>query len=152
MKVLKMVYGELPPTSNKLYFRGTILTKIAKEYAERFSMAISREYLPEINQLNPNALYGMHLHFYFETVVNDSYNNPKVPKSKRAKSRYKRFDLTNRIKLLEDCIRDALAIDDSQTFVACQEKHMDSKNPRVEIFIHEVQPSMFGIPDEVMLR
>lgn len=152
MKVLKIVYRELPPSSNKLYFKGTILTKVAREYGERFSMVVAREYLPEINTLDPNALYGVHLHFYFETVVNDSYNNPKVPASKRAKSRYKRFDLTNRIKLLEDCVRDAIAIDDSQTFIASQEKHMDQKDPRVEIYIHEVDPSQFGIPEEVRMR
>lgn len=152
MKVLKIVYGEIPPTSNKLYFRGTILTKTAREYAERFSMAVSREHLHTINEMNPNALYGMHLRFYFETVINDSFNNPKVKPSKRAKSRYKRFDLSNRIKLLEDCVRDALAIDDSQTFVASQEKHMDASNPRVEIYVHEVDPSMFGIPTEILMR
>lgn len=152
MKVLKMVYGELPPTSNKIYFRGTILTKKAREYAERFAMVIGREYLPEINGLNPLAIFAIHLHFYFETVVNDSFNNPKVPASKRAKSRYKKFDLTNRVKLLEDCVRDAIAIDDSQTFIAAQEKHMDPLNPRVEIYIHEVNPALFGIPLEVMMR
>ena len=152
MNVLKIVYGILPPTSNKIYFKGTVLTKIAREYAERFSMVVAREYLPAINQLNPDAIYGIHLRFYFETVVNDSFNNPRVPASKRAKSRYKRFDLTNRIKLLEDCIRDALAVDDCQTFVASQEKHMDPLNPRVEIYIHEVQPEQFGIPKEVLMR
>jgi Holliday junction resolvase RusA-like endonuclease len=147
-----MVYREIPPSSNKLFFKGTILTKVAREYAERFAMVIGREYLPAINQLNPDALYAVHLHFYFETVVNESYNNPRVPLSKRAKSRYKRFDLTNRIKLLEDCIRDAIAIDDSQTFIAAQEKHMDPRDPRIEIFIHEVDPSQFGIPKEVLER
>lgn len=152
MNVLRMVYREIPPSSNKLFFKGTILTKVAREYAERFAMVIGREYLPAINQLNPDALYAVHLHFYFETVVNESYNNPRVPLSKRAKSRYKRFDLTNRIKLLEDCIRDAIAIDDSQTFIAAQEKHMDPRDPRIEIFIHEVDPSQFGIPKEVLER
>lgn len=152
MNVLKIVYGELPPTSNKIYFRGTILTKTAREYAERFSMVVSREYLPAISQLNPDAVYGIHLRFFFETVVNDTFRNPNVKPSKQAKSRYKRFDLTNRIKLLEDCIRDALAIDDSQTFVASQEKHMDPLNPRVEIYIHEVDPEQFGVPKEMMMR
>lgn len=152
MNVLKIIYGELPPSSNKIYFRGTILTKKAREYAERFSLQVAREYLPAISQLNPEALYGLHLHFYFETVVNWTFRDMKLPVSKRAKSRYKKFDLTNRIKLLEDCVRDSLAIDDSQTFVACQEKHMDPTNPRVEIFIHEVQPTLFGVPTEMLMR
>jgi len=152
MRVLKMVYGELPPSSNRIYFRGTILTKESRAFAERFSQVISREYLPAINQLDPKALYAVHLHFYFETVVNLTYNDPNTPASKRAKSRYKKFDLTNRVKLLEDCVRDAIAIDDSQTFIAAQEKHMDPLNPRVEIFIHEVDPSLFGIPREMLMR
>ena len=144
MDVLKIVYPELPPSSNKIYFRGTILTTKAREYAETFSMVVTRQYLPQINRLRPDALYAVHLRFYFETVVNDTFRNPAVKPSKQAKTRYKKFDLTNRIKLLEDCIRDAIGVDDSQTFVASQEKHMDPSFPRVEIFIQEVDPALFG--------
>lgn len=142
---LHITYPELPPSSNKLYFRGTILTKVAREYAERFSYHVVRNYLPTISKMDKDAVYALHLRFYFPTLVNDSFNNDKIAPSKRAKNRYKRIDLSNRIKLLEDCIRDAIAIDDSQTFSASQEKHQDPTNPRVEILVSQVNPKYFGV-------
>ena len=152
MTVLKVVYPELPPSSNKIYFHGTILRKEAREYAERFAYYFAQNHLHEASNLNPNALYALVMNFYFETVVNQTYNDPNVKASKRAKTRYKKFDLTNRIKLLEDCFRDAVGIDDSQTFVAFQGKYMDPNFPRVELFFYEVEPMQFGIPQEMLLR
>lgn len=147
---LHIIYREMPPTSNKIYFKGTILTTKAREYAERFSYAVTREHLHEITQLNPEDLYEISLHFYFETVINETYRNPKVKPSKQAKTRYKKFDLSNRIKLLEDCIRDVLGIDDSHTFEMHQKKMHDPLNPRVEIFVNRVSPTWFGVPEVPM--
>lgn len=141
---LKMVYKELPPTSNKIYFRGTILTQTARTYAEQFAN-FAKAYLPEISEMNPDGVFALHLRFFFDNIVNETWNDLSLPPSRRAKTRYKRIDLTNRIKLLEDCVRDALDIDDSQTFAASQEKHLDKTNPRVEIEIEEMSPGLFGI-------
>lgn len=145
LKTFRMTYPALPPSSNKIYFRGTILRKEARDYAEKFSLYAAQHHLHEISQMNPEGLFALHLRFFFDTLVNETWNDMKLPPSRRAKSRYKRLDLTNRIKLLEDCVRDALDIDDSQTFAATQEKHQDPKNPRVEIEVEEVSPSLFGI-------
>lgn len=144
---LRMVYPVLPPSSNKIYFRGTILKKEARDYAEKFSFYITQKYLSEISQLNPEGLFALHLRFFFESLVNSTWNDMTLFPSKRAKSRYKKLDLSNRIKLLEDCVRDALDIDDSRTFSASQEKHQDPKNPRVEIEVEEVSPTLFGIEE-----
>jgi Holliday junction resolvase RusA-like endonuclease len=144
--MLSIVFTVLPPSSNKIYFRGTTLTRTAREYAETFAAHAAQYYGAEINKLNTSSLFAIHLRFYFETVVNATWNNPDVKPSKRSKERYKRFDLDNRIKLLTDCIRDAIDIDDSRVFAASQEKHMDPLNPRVEIMVHEVDPSLFGVP------
>ena len=143
-----MVVPFLPPTSNHLYIKGTILTAVARKFAEDFSAYVMQNYghVVTSTKLNPLAIYGLRLIFYFDSLVNPSFMDMKVPPSKRAKSRYKRIDLTNRVKLLEDCVRDALAIDDSQTFIAMLEKHHDPGNPRVEIDVWEVNPSDFGIP------
>lgn len=141
---LKMVFNELPPTSNKIYFKGTMLTQQARDFAEKFSKFAAQNHLHEISEMNPDGVFALHLRFFLETI-NDSWNNPNVAPSKRAKSRYKRLDLSNRIKLLEDCIRDALDIDDSQTFAASQEKHHFKGEPRVEIEVEEVNPALFGI-------
>lgn len=140
-----MVFPILPPTSNKLYFRGTILTATARKYAEDFAKFAAQHHLHEINEMNAKGVFALHLRFFFETLVNESFENPKVPESKRAKSRYKRIDLTNRVKLLEDCVRDALDIDDSQTFAASLEKHQDPGHERVEIEVEEVSPKLFGL-------
>lgn len=142
---LRIVYPHLPPSSNHIYVRGTILKKEARIYAEDFAKYVAQNYMPEILKLNPNGIYSISIMFFFETVENATFNNFNIPESKRAKSRYKKFDLTNRVKLLEDCIRDAIDIDDSRTFVASQEKHQDPKNPRVVIDIEEVSPVLFGL-------
>lgn len=146
MSILYIVYPEIPPTSNKIYFRGTILTKVAREYAERFAHFIVRNHLHEIEGLNKHGLYELSLCFYFPTVLNETWNNPKVKPSKRAKTRYKKFDLDNRIKLLQDCVKDAVQIDDSHVFEGHQYKFMDPFRPRVEASLAEVQPHYYGIP------
>lgn len=131
-------YPVLPPTSNHLYFRGTILTKKAREYKEAFKEHVIKNYMYQISALDPGALYGLHLRFFFPTLIN---------RSETAKSRYKRIDLTNRIKFLEDCLKEVVSIDDSQTFIAAQEKHHCPENPRVEITYYPVDPTVFGIPN-----
>lgn len=143
--ILHIVYKEIPPTSNKIYFRGTQLTAKARKYAEDFAKFVAQNHLHEISGMDINATYAVHLRFYFDKLTNDSWNNLSVPPSKRAKSRYKRIDLDNRIKLLTDCIRDAIGIDDSQFFAASQEKHEDPSNPRIEIMIEPVDSGMFGL-------
>lgn len=146
-----MVYPVLPPSANHIYIKGHILTTEARRYSEQFSMYCTQNYMHLINSElspSPTSLYGLHLRFFFETVINKDYNNLKIPESRRAKTRYKRFDLTNRVKLLEDCVRDVIGIDDCMTFVATMEKHMDPSFPRVEIYVHEVDPSLFGVPPE----
>lgn len=146
-KYLKMVFPQLPPSSNNIYIKGSILKAPARKYAEDFAKFAAQNHLHEISQMNADGVFALHLRFFFDTVVNETWNNPNVKESKRAKSRYKRFDLSNRIKLLEDCIRDALDIDDCQTFAASQEKHQDPSNPRVEIEVEETSLSLFGVPE-----
>lgn len=142
---LTLIFSQLPPSANKIYFRGTILTTIARKYAEDFAKYAAQNHLAEIGQMNPNGVYACHLRFYFETLLNASFNNPRVPPSKRAKTRYKKLDLDNRIKLLTDCVRDAIGIDDSHIFAASQEKHQDPSHPRVEITVQEISPELFGV-------
>lgn len=166
----RIVYPELPPTSNKLYFRGTILTKKARTYAERFAAYVARWYGPELNQfkVGPEVTYALHLRFFFDSLENENWfkatdeerrvgfvNRMVYKKSKDGTktserknvelSRYKKIDLDNRIKLLQDCIRDAIGVDDSQIFAGSQEKHQDPSNPRVEIFVQLIPHTLFGL-------
>lgn len=147
---LHIVYPKLPPSSNHIYAKtpfGLRLTKEARKYAEDFSYHVVRMHLPEINSLDRNGVFALHLKFFYDSLLNEGAFSPN-PK-KRPKTLYKKTDLSNRIKLLEDCIRDALAIDDSQTFAASQEKYLDASvgdDGRVEILVQEIDPTTFGLP------
>ena len=134
--VLYMEFSQLPPTSNKIYFKGTILRTEARKYAEWFA-AEARRYLPLISQMNDQGIFALHLRFYM-TLLNAS---------KTAKDRYKKIDLSNRVKLIEDCVRDAIGIDDSHTFRATQEKRHepDESKHRVLVWVEEVNPADFGV-------
>lgn len=147
MDTIHIIYEELPPSSNHLYIRGTTLTRQAREYKSGFKQFVVQKVgLHNIMELDPKALYHVHLEFYFETVVNKSFNDLSLPPSKRAKSLYKKFDLDNRIKFLSDCVRDAISIDDCQTFASSQEKHQDPVRPRVEITVSKIHnTAQFGI-------
>ncbi len=148
-EVLRVTYPIIPPTSNKLYFRGTMLTKTARDYAEAFAQFMAQNHGADVLEMDPKSLYALHLRFFMHGLENASWNNPNVAPSRRAKTRYKRVDLSNRIKLLEDCIRDAIDIDDSHTFAASQEKHQvpDEVPERVEITIQRVNPALFGLEE-----
>lgn len=145
--MIKLVYPEFPPSSNKLYFRNR-LTKHAVKYAEDFSKFMVQHYGEFLRPgvFSPEKVYALHLHFYFETIVNETWNNPEVKPSKRAKERYKHFDLDNRIKLLTDCVRDFIGVDDSHVLESGQQKHMDPGNPRIEIYIFDVMERDYGVP------
>lgn len=145
--VLEVSYPVIPPTSNKLYFRGTMLTEVARKYGEEFAKFMAQNHGAEILEMARDGVYALHLRFFFSKLENARWGDPKCPPSKVPKSRYKKIDLSNRIKLLEDCIRDALAIDDSQTFAASQEKHQvrEGEAERVDIIIQRVEPSLFGL-------
>jgi Holliday junction resolvase RusA-like endonuclease len=56
-----------------------------------------------------NLRIKLEIHLFFKSVTNKGY--PKT-----AKNRYKRLDVSNRIKLLEDALFEALDIDDAHVF------------------------------------
>jgi Holliday junction resolvase RusA-like endonuclease len=145
LRDLHMTFDRLPPTSNKIYIMGTKLRTESRQYAEWFA-AEARKYMHLFSQMNEQGVFALHLRFYMN-LVNASWNDLTIPQSRRAKDRYKRIDLSNRVKLIEDCVRDAISIDDSHTFAASQEKHHepDESKQRVEVFVQEVDPSLFGL-------
>lgn len=167
-KYIKMVFPILPPTSNHIYFRGTILTSVARKYAEDFAKYAAQHHLHEINEMNPKGVFALHLDFFFDKLENQTwfdateqertqgYVTRKVTvvengvKKKELKQvpllRYRRLDLDNRVKLIQDCVRDALDIDDSQVFASSQEKHQDPGKERVEIVVQELSNGkQFGL-------
>lgn len=171
---LSFVYGELPPTANKIYVKGNMLHEDAREYRERFRTYVHQNYghqlleLPEPNvketrpeknrrtkkvemvmkdvgTKDPNCVFVLYLIFYMD-VLNETWGDYKLPPSRRATFRFKKTDLTNRIKFVEDCVKYAVDIDDSLTFESHQAKRHDPENLRVEVHLLRGDPRNYGIP------
>lgn len=162
---LKIWYPELPPTSNKLYFKGTRLTSPARDYRERFKMYVVQNYLhmfgemPQPNELytdpetrnlaplqtvEPNLVFGLNLVFYMNLLT--SWGDESMYKSRRARFRFTKVDLTNRIKFLEDCFKYSMDIDDSLTFASSQRKLHSTEHEGVAIEYYVLPIESTGIP------
>lgn len=143
-KVLKISYDELPPTTNHIYstnrYGKRFLTKEAKKYKTKFISFVAQNHFGEIASLNPNGIYRVKWAFYFpkNAVINLTFG-----KKGGAKSRYKKMDITNRTKLIEDALVTALGIDDRQIFETVQKKLIGDGH--VEIEIEEMDPKLLGI-------
>jgi Holliday junction resolvase RusA-like endonuclease len=84
-------------------------------------------------------LYELEIHFTFPTVVNKGWYK------KRAKTLYKKFDVGNRRKLIEDCLVEALgSIDDSLFFRLVLTK---SQGPAegVRMILRSADPKDYGV-------
>lgn len=138
---LHVVLPFLPPSSNNIYKtipgHGRHLSSAAKQFQLKAMRVIQQEGRAALLNLKQNVPYQLHMTFFFPEVENKGWfetwtRGPKQGQRK-AETRYKRIDLSNRIKLLEDTIASALGIDDCHTFRLIIEKAHDPKNPRVEV-------------------
>jgi hypothetical protein len=152
-------YPKLPPSTNDLYILGTKLKQKAREYKAAFGSYISQYYQhqilelpntghPEKPRFDPQAVMGLQLWFW-TNALNDSWADLSKPPSKRAANRYKTVDVNNRIKFVEDCVRDCLDIDDSLTFCSQQFKmhEPDPEKERVAFMLTVYyDPAPFNVP------
>ena len=78
--------------------------------------------------LSAEAVYSLTLVFHIQ-ATNKGYPNT-------AEKRFKKVDLSNRIKLLEDVLKEVTQIDDSQTFMITVVKNQveEGQEPYVELF------------------
>jgi hypothetical protein len=154
---LRLIIPFLPPTSNNIYVMDWRRKRIFKSrqadaFASRFSQEVVPVYLPWISQMvgadqDPNVVYSIFTDFYFPRweVESKGWFNKK----RSAKSRYKKMDTGNRLKLLHDCAASALAIDDAHFFGIGARKLVAETfgvEPQVHIFLTKVDPANFGIP------
>ena len=88
---------------------------------------------------------------WLERWSSDSKPGTKTPHKKgerKAKSPYKRLDSLNRRKLLEDCLAEALGIDDSLNWQGEVTKLVAVHEPKVVLILEETKAESFGIPEE----
>jgi Holliday junction resolvase RusA-like endonuclease len=97
----------LPPSANNAYFQKghkRILTSKGRAYKVAVKTTLAQQWPEVLKFFQPDRPYSIMVHFFFEKVTN----------SKKAKTRYKRIDVSNRLKLLEDALTEACGYDDSQ--------------------------------------
>ena len=134
-EVCRATLSVLPPSVNKLYvnnrWKGRTLSAAAKQFIAQAKIELLRQWIFLPKALNPNVAHKLQITFYLEKVINKGW--PKT-----AKYKFKKQDVTNYIKLLEDVISIACGIDDSSFLDVEAKKREDRDNPRIEICILEL--------------
>jgi Holliday junction resolvase RusA-like endonuclease len=131
----------LPPSSNRAYINvrggGRALSTEGRKYKTETTAFLAQNYPSELKQILPDTKYFCYVRFYFEAVMN----------KEGAQTRYKRLDTSNRLKLFEDCLKDACGIDDSQFFIWTIEKRQGDE--RTECFIWDMEKEELPIDNLV---
>lgn len=124
--MIHMVFDGVPPTVNKAYFEKAVrkgkqlipvrtLTTKGRAYKREFSTEMVRRYSQQLSFITKNEPYALSIRLYLPELLNKGW--PQT-----TQSRYKKLDASNRIKLLEDAIVDAIGIDDSHFMQVSVEK------------------------------
>tara|TARA_Y100000310_G_scaffold24180_1_gene23213 strand:+ start:1092 stop:1640 length:549 start_codon:yes stop_codon:yes gene_type:complete len=170
-------YSELPLSANNMFYNapggGRRLTTEAKNWKARFSAHVAQHHLFTIQSMRQSVAAGMvlaveiTLRFPLKEVVSlawpkrykkDTWVGKKGTKSQRlkkagerkAESRYKRMDVSNRYKLVEDAIAETLGVDDRFNFVVSGKKLVDEGNPGLTVLLTLDDPRAFGVPEEFL--
>jgi hypothetical protein len=117
--VIALSLPGLPPSANHAYFNiprgGRALTREGRAYKIGAIAHLAQNFRREMLLFKKNTPYLFFVRFFCEEVENKTY-----PAS--ARNRYKKVDGSNRLKLLEDALKDAAGIDDSQAMLTCWHK------------------------------
>jgi Holliday junction resolvase RusA-like endonuclease len=133
----------VPPSLNSAYttiLKGRrplrILTKDARRYKEETKAHLLQEYPAELTKFVKDRAYLLVARFQLR-VQNKGWPG-------KAKSRYKKLDASNRLKLLEDVLAEVTDTDDSQNLVTIIQK-IDSDVERTELWIWDMasEPTPF---------
>lgn len=137
--MIRLVIPGLPPSVNEAYAttvkkKGKKLIPIrmlsakAKKYKREAAAHLVRCYPAELRFFQPDVPYGIAIQFAFTELENKTWI-PKGPReeepgssTKGAKNRYKRVDVSNRLKIVEDVLSEVAAVDDSQNLTAIIDK------------------------------
>jgi len=147
-RILDIWVPFLPPSENRIRVHrrqgGQVYSKEAKDFKKLFTDYVRREYLVDlvsfVREHDERSIYELEMQFVFETVINKGWAK------NQAKSLYKRFDVGNRRKLIEDCLVEVLGeIDDCLFFKLTLTKHM-GLDQGVRLTLRPGDPSTYGVP------
>jgi len=152
MKEVMMVWIPfLPPSSNKIYEpvwvkgkpMGKRLTGSGRRFKIRAMKVIQEGGRAALLNLKEHIPYELTLAVFLEKVENKGWGKGK------AESRYAKIDVTNRIKLIEDAVADAVGVDDRHNFRVSLEKHCDPDNPGIYVILTEIPEKEVGLTKEL---
>lgn len=118
---IHVVIPFIPPTSNNIYVtiwkrKQVVKSKEAVAFHSRFVSEVVPKYLPWLSRMSksPDTIYQVSTYFYLDQW--DIFNKGWFQTPRKAQTRYKKMDTGNRLKLIHDCLSDALGVDDSHFF------------------------------------
>lgn len=134
----------LPPSSNQIYVqhptgKGRVLSDKARTFKIKAMRAIQKHGRVALLQFKQNVPYELVLSVFFTAV--------EVKKSKTG-ARFKKMDLSNVIKLIEDTVAQAVGVDDCHNFRLRLEKHCDPENPGIYVTLREIPEEEVGLAKE----
>ncbi len=142
--MIKLTLPTLPPSSNHAYFNlprgGRSLSETGRAYKIGVTTTLQREYRKEMMFFQKNAPYLLLARFFFQAITNKGY-------PEKTATRYKKVDGSNRLKLLEDALKDAAGIDDSQFLQTFWEKKVaSSEHTELWVWNLEAESTPFDEP------
>lgn len=154
---LVIEYPELPPTENKIRIirwgrvngkpkpLGIGYSTEAENYKKAFRDYLREHYFVQVQKFRrahvDGMLYTLRMIFYFPQAEILNAGWPK-----KAKTPYKKMDVGNRRKLLEDALAEGVDIDDSMYFGLEQYKVV-SDSPKVVLILEEASGEEFAVPE-----
>jgi len=99
----------LPPSVNKMYVHtkwGPRPSAAMKKFKAKAAAELIKQISFDMEPLDKNSPYRLSLEFYLPALVNKSWPG-------KAKTKYKRRDVSNLVKVVEDVLSRCLGIDDS---------------------------------------
>jgi len=87
-----------------------------KKFKAKASAQLAKQIDFNAKPLDQNSPYELHLDFYLPALVNKGW-------PKKAKTKYKRKDVSNLVKVIEDLLSNCLGVDDSCFLKLTLEKH-----------------------------
>jgi Holliday junction resolvase RusA-like endonuclease len=160
---VSFVFEGLPPSLNDQYIkfrrqggkRGVALSEEAKAFEKQVRSVVGSQVfqLQGFPTGDKEVMYELEIHLYFEQLENpgwfDTYVRGEHAGERKAQSRFKKLDVDNRVKFLQDRLCAAIGIPgDEQIFHGGDPWKHQSKHSRTEVTLRVLNDRKKFFPEE----